>query len=365
MRAYRYKAARLQEVDKQFSDAEGAFDALKDYLFETNGNIELAMDLFRQSAFVGEGEEADWRVEELFNQMEAAGLIAREEAQYRLTEKGFRHLGEKTLEEFLSSLQRSRSSKHYTAAQGSGDSYTYETRTWEYGDHLDLDISKSIQNAFTRQGVHLPIEWERDDLEIIETEHPSRCATVLLVDISHSMVLYGIDRFTPAKKVALALSQLIRRRYQQDSLHVVLFYDRARAIPLHRLLTCEVGPFYTNTKAGLALSRRILNRSNTDNKQIIMITDGKPSAIIRHGEVVRRSWWDETIIHETLLEAETCRNAGIRINTFMLADDPHLIEFVKKQTKLTKGKAYLTTPETLGQYLLIDYMNQRRLQIAR
>jgi uncharacterized protein with von Willebrand factor type A (vWA) domain len=181
-----------------------------------------------------------------------------------------------------------------------------------------------------------------------------------MVDISHSMVLYGVDRFTPAKKVALALSQLIRRKYQQDAMHVVLFYDRARAIPLHRLLTCEVGPFYTNTKAGLALSRRILNRSNSDAKQIIMITDGKPSAILHEGTVIRRSWWDPWIIHETLREAERCGQQGIRIHTFMLAEDQHLIEFVEKQTRCTKGKAYLTSPDNLGQFVLIDYMNQRR-----
>ena len=170
-------------------------------------------------------------------------------------------------------------------------------------------------------GIHLPIEWEREDLEIIETEHPSRCSTVLLLDISHSMVLYGGNRFIPAKKVALALSELIRRKYPQDSLYAVLFYDRARAIPLHRLLTCEAGPFYTNTKAGLALAQRILSRAQSDNKQIIMITDGKPSAILHEGQVIRRSWWDPWIIHETLMEAEKCHNQGIRINTFMLAEE--------------------------------------------
>ena len=270
----------------------------------------------------------------------------------------------KTLDELLSSLQRSRSSRHHTTYQGAGDSYTYESRTWEYGDHLDLDIARTFQNAFIRRGVHLPIEWEREDLEIIETEHPSRCTTVLLLDISHSMVLYGENRFIPAKKVALALAELIRRKYPQDSMHAVLFYDRARTIPLHRLLTCEAGPFYTNTKAGLALAQRILSRSQSDNKQIIMITDGKPSAILHEGQVIRRSWWDPWIIHETLLEAEKCRNRGIRIHTFMLAEDPHLIEFVQKQTRITKGRAYLTTPETLGQYLLIDYMNQHKKQIG-
>lgn len=350
--------------DDILEQAQALLEKLKDYLFLADGDLQSAIEMMKESGELGEGDEAENNARELMKILEKAGYVDGEGKVKKLTDKGLRLISEKTLEELLSSIQKSHSGHHETAKKGAGDVYNYETRAWEFGDHLDLDITKTFQNAFIRNGVHLPVDLEREDLEIIETEHMSRCATVLMVDISHSMILYGEDRFTPAKKVAVALSHLIRTKYPQDSLNILLFYDDAREISVNQLMETEVGPYYTNTKAGLALAQRILARHNTDNKQIIMITDGKPSAIWHKGKIIRHSWWDPWIVHETLVEAEKCRNKGIRINTFMLARDYMLVEFVQKQTQITKGKAYFTSPHTLGQYLLIDFMNQKHRKVV-
>lgn len=360
MRSYKYIEYQGGDEDDIFEQAEELLEKLKDFLFLADGDVRLALDMLKESGELGEGEEADRRAEQLLKILEKAGLVNAEGKVRQLTDKGLRLLSEKTLEELLSAIQRSHSGHHETSMKGSGDTYNHEPRPWEFGDHLNIDITRTFQNAFVRRGIHLPIDLESSDLEIIETEHQSNCATVLMMDISHSMILYGEDRFTPAKKVALSLAHLIRTKYPQDSVDFLLFYDDAREVAFEELMSCQVGPYYTNTKAGLALAQRILSKYQSENKQIIMITDGKPSAIRHKNKIVRHSWWDPWIIHETLREAEKCRNKNIRVNTFMLARDPLLIQFVQKQTQITKGKAYFTSPHTLGQYLLVDYMSQKR-----
>ena len=360
MRRYYYTEYQGDDEDDLQAQAQAILDTLKDYLFLADGDLQKAIEMMKEAGELGQGEEADRRAEELFHLLEQAGYVDQDGNLIKLSEKGFRALSEKTLEELLTSIQKSHSGHHETVHKGAGDVMDFESRPWQYGDHFHLDILKTFQNSFIRRGVHLPIDLETDDLEITEEENQSQCASVLMLDISHSMILYGEDRFTPAKKVALALTHLIRTKYPQDSIDTLLFYDDAKEISPENLLTCQVGPFYTNTKAGLALAQRILARYPSDNKQIIMITDGKPSAIHFKGQVIRHSWWDPWIIHETLHEAEKCRSKGIRINTFMLARDPLLMEFVKKQTQITRGKAYFTSPQTLGQYLLVDFMNQKR-----
>lgn len=360
MRRYRFSQYQGDDEDDILEQARQLLEKLKDYLYLTDGDVEMALEMMKESGELGDGEEADRRAEELMELLRQAGYVNSEGKVHQLSDKGLKLISERTLEELLSSIEKSHSGHHETAHKGDGDVYNYDSRPWEFGDHFNIDISRTFQNAYIRQGVHLPVEFGQEDLEIIETEHQSQCSTVLMVDISHSMILYGEDRFTPAKKVAMALSHLIRTKYPQDTLNILLFFDDAREIAVEELMASEVGPYYTNTKAGLALAQRILSRHNSDNKQIIMITDGKPSAIWHEGQIVRHSWWDPWIIHETLREAEKCRNKDIKINTFMLARDPLLIEFVHKQTQITKGKAYFTSPQTLGQYLLIDFMNQKR-----
>jgi Ca-activated chloride channel family protein len=360
MRWYQFTEYRGDDEDDLFERAQSFLNRMKDYLFFTDGDVREALDLMKEDGLFGDGEEADQHMQELLQTLEETGYVDQSGQIKQLSEKGLKFISEQTLEELLTSIQKSHSGHHETMFKGSGDVYNYETKAWEFGDHLNLDITRTFHNSFYRNGIQLPVELEMDDLEIIETEHQSQCATVMMLDISHSMILYGEDRFTPAKKVAMALSHLIKTKYPQDSLNFVLFFDDAKEISLHKLMTSKVGPYYTNTKAGLALAQRILARNPCDNKQIIMITDGKPSAIHHKGEIVRHSWWDPWIIHETLREAEKCRYKGIRINTFMLARDELLIEFVQKQTQITRGKAYFTSPHTLGQYLLIDFMDQKR-----
>jgi Ca-activated chloride channel homolog len=218
-----------------------------------------------------------------------------------------------------------------------------------------------LSSAIQREGLHLPLNIEYSDLQVHQCEYQSSCATVLLLDCSHSMILYGEDRFTPAKKVAMALSHLIRTQYPGDSLSLVLFHDSAEELPLSQLARVKVGPYYTNTREGLRLAQRILQRQRKDMKQIVMITDGKPSALtLEDGRIYKNAFGlDPLVVSETLKEVSKCKRAGILINTFMLASDYGLIQFVQKVTEMCRGKAYFTTPYTLGQYLLMDYMSRK------
>ncbi|TVP72383.1 MAG: VWA domain-containing protein, partial [Gemmatimonadales bacterium] len=218
------------------------------------------------------------------------------------------------------------------------------SRPYAFGDNLNLDLPATLQNAIAREGVELPLNLEYDDLMVHQAEHRASCATVLMLDISHSMVLYGEDRFSPAKRVALALAHLIRTRYPGDTLHVVTFGDRAKEIPLARLGEAKVGPFHTNTAEGLQIARRRLLAEGKEMRQIIMITDGKPSAMtLPDGRVYTNSGGlDPRILNRTFREVTACRKAGIAINTFMLARDPYLVKFVERVSEIARGKAYFT-----------------------
>ena len=226
-------------------------------------------------------------------------------------------------------------------------------------------MTATLRSAIQREGLGVPIKLEYADLMVQQTEYQSSCATVLMLDCSHSMILYGEDRFTPAKRVALALTHLIRTQYPGDSLRVVLFHDSAEEIPLSALARAQVGPYHTNTRAGLKLARRILISQRKDMRQIIMITDGKPSAMTMDGGRIYKNpmGLDPMILRETFREVAACRRSGIMINTFMLADDYYLVDFVKKITEICQGKAYFTTTLTLGQYILMDYLRRRKSRI--
>jgi len=247
-----------------------------------------------------------------------------------------------------------------TGVEASGASKVYE-----FGDSMNLDVNTTLFSALSREGLKLPINLEYRDLHVHQSEYQSSCATVLMLDCSHSMILYGEDRFTPAKKVALALSHLIRTQFPGDSLHLVLFHDSAEEVPLGELARVQVGPYYTNTREGLRLAQRILSRQKKDMRQIVMITDGKPSALtLDDGRIYKNAFGlDPLVVTQTLEEVGRCRRSGILINTFMLASDHSLIHFVQKVTELCRGKAYFTTPYTLGQYLLMDYMQKKTRHI--
>jgi Ca-activated chloride channel family protein len=287
------------------------------------------------------------------------------EARFEITDKTIDFLGFKTLKDLMGSLGKSSFGRHDTRDLATGIESGGISRPYEFGDTLNLDISGTLFNAVRREGSKVPIELDYPDLMVHQTEYQSSCATVLMLDCSHSMILYGEDRFTPAKKVALALSHLIRTQYPGDSLHLVLFHDSAEEMPLGELARVQVGPYYTNTREGLRLARRILSRQKKDMKQIVMITDGKPSALtLDDGRIYKNAFGlDPLVVTQTLEEVGRCRRSGILINTFMLASDYSLVHFVQKVTELCRGKAYFTTPYTLGQYLLMDYMQKKTRHI--
>jgi Ca-activated chloride channel homolog len=282
-------------------------------------------------------------------------------ARFEITDKTLDFLGFKTLKDLLASLGKSSFGRHDTRDLATGVESGGVSRAYQFGDILNLDISSTLFNAVRRDGAHVPIEIDYADLMVHQCEYQSSCATVLMLDCSHSMILYGEDRFTPAKRVALALSHLIRTQYPGDSLHLVLFHDSAEEVPLNDLARVQVGPFYTNTREGLRLARRILARQKKDMRQIIMITDGKPSALtLDDGRIYKNAFGlDPFVVAQTLEEVGRCKRAGILVNTFMLARDYSLVHFVQKVTELCRGKAYFTTPYTLGQYLLMDYMQKK------
>ena len=286
-------------------------------------------------------------------------------ARFEITDKALDFLGFKTLKDLLASLGKSSFGRHDTRDLATGVESGGVSRQYEFGDTLNLDLSATLFNAVRREGAKVPIALDYPDLMVHQCEYQSSCATVLMLDCSHSMILYGEDRFTPAKKVALALSHLIRTQYPGDSLHLVLFHDSAEEVPIGDLARVQVGPYYTNTREGLRMAQRILQRQKKDMRQIVMITDGKPSALtLEDGRIYKNAFGlDPFVVTQTLEEVGKCKRAGILINTFMLATDYSLVHFVQKVTEMCRGKAYFTTPYTLGQYLLMDYMQRKTRQI--
>jgi Ca-activated chloride channel family protein len=291
-------------------------------------------------------------------------------ARFEVTDKALDFLGYRALRDLLGSMGHASAGRHDTRHMATGIEAGGPPRPYEFGDTLNLDAASTVLNAIRRRHQtatsaearadidprHVDVDYE--DLMVTQGDYQSSCATVLMLDCSHSMVLYGEDRFTPAKRVALALSNLIRHQYPGDALNVVLFHDFAEEVPLSRLGRVRVGPHYTNTREGLRLARRVLDRQRKDMRQIIMITDGKPSAVTRpDGRIYRNAFGlDPFVLRETFAEVAACRRAGIMINTFMLARDYDLVAFVRRVARICRGKAYFTTPYTLGQYVLMDYL---------
>ncbi|MDE3002442.1 MAG: VWA domain-containing protein [Gemmatimonadota bacterium] len=290
------------------------------------------------------------------------GKQAAQQVNFNLTQKGMDFLGYRALKGLLGALGKSNAGSHDTPHLATGIEAEAASRPYEFGDTMNLDIPATLKNAIEREGLKVPLDLEYGDLMVHQSEFRSSCATVLLLDISHSMVLYGEDRFAPAKRVALAMSHMIRTQFPGDTLRVVTFGDRAQEIPLSQLGKAQVGPFHTNTAEGLEIARRILNAQKKDMRQIIMITDGKPSAMtLPDGRVYTNSGGlDPMILKRTFDEVAACRKGGIAINTFMLAQDPYLVQFVQKVSEIARGKAYFTSTMTLGQYIMMDFMKNKR-----
>ena len=283
------------------------------------------------------------------------------EVRFEVTDKSLDFLGFKTLRDLLGSLGKSNFGRHDTRHWATGVEANGASQRYEFGDTLNLDTTTTLSSAIAREGIGLPLNLEYDDLHVHQCEYQSSCATVVMLDCSHSMILYGEDRFTPAKKVAMALSHLIRTQYPGDSLSLVLFHDSAEEMPVSQLARVKVGPWYTNTCEGLRVAQRILARQRKDMKQIVMITDGKPSALtLPDGRIYKNAYGlDPLVVSETLEEVARCKRSNVMINTFMLASDYGLVQFVHKVSEMCRGKAYFTTPDTLGEYLLMDYMQRK------
>ena len=366
----------------EMQDGEQSLDALRQAIEQAllNGDLfdEEMRERFEQMLADGSLDEL---IEKIIKRMEQEDYISIEEpqdrtkassvggqvgenqqqAKFEVTDKSLDFLGYKALRDLLGSLGKSSFGRHDTRDMATGIETSGAAKQYEFGDTLNLDITATLSSAIQRDGLSLPLNIEYSDLQVHQCEYQSSCATVVMLDCSHSMILYGEDRFTPAKKVAMALSQLIRTQYPGDSLSLVLFHDSAEEVPLSQLARVKVGPYYTNTREGLRLAQRILQRQRKDMKQIVMITDGKPSALtLEDGRIYKNAFGlDPLVVSQTLEEVSKCKRAGVLINTFMLASDYGLVNFVQKVTEMCRGKAYFTTPYTLGQYLLMDYMSRK------
>ena len=290
------------------------------------------------------------------------------DVRFEVTEKGLDFLGYKTLRNLLGSLGKSAAGRHDTVYLSTGIEAAAASKRYEFGDTINLDVNTTLLSAIQREGLNVPLNLEYQDLHVHQCDYQSSCATVVMLDCSHSMILYGEDRFTPAKKVALAMSHLIRTQYPGDSLKVVLFHDGAEELPLAKLATTQVGPYHTNTAEGLRLSRRLLQAQRKEMKQIVMVTDGKPTACFVQKNPTRRLYknsmgGDPFVMSETFKEVQACRKAGIMINTFMLASDYYLVDFVKQMSAMTNGKAYFANPGNLSQFVLIDFLRRRTRRV--
>ncbi len=363
MRFSEFNQHTLEDLKRALEDA-----ILNGEMFDPERAEQIRKQLENMS-----GEEIDQLLNQLVQKLVDEGYINTEprnggpggegdgEVEVQITDKSIDFLGYKTLKDLLGSLGRSSFGAHDTRDMSTGVEASGASKVYEFGDSMNLDVNTTLFSALSREGLKLPINLEYRDLHVHQSEYQSSCATVLMLDCSHSMILYGEDRFTPAKKVAMALAHLIRTQYPGDSLRCVLFHDSAEELRIEDLARVQVGPYYTNTREGLILAQRLLAQEKKDMKQIIMITDGKPSALtLEDGRVYKNAFGlDPLVISRTLEEVSRCKRQGILINTFMLASDYGLVNFIQKVTELCRGKAYFTTPYTLGQYLLMDYMNRK------
>ncbi len=336
----------------------------RNLLLQTGGDVDEAlkwMEHFgKEYGFFNE----KFGLEEFKKLLEDSGEARPEGEGFQMTPKGERRIRQDSLNEIFSSLNAGGPGDHRTPVAGKGGERLSETRPYQFGDDLgNLDPLTSMSNAVKNHGID-DIQVTEEDLEVYEQENASACATVLMVDVSHSMILYGEDRITPAKRIALALTQLIQTRYPKDTLDVVLFGDDAAQVPLKDLMRIQAGPYHTNTKAGLQMAQRILNSRKSVNKQIFMITDGKPSCIREFGKLYKNPFGlDPKIVNKTLEEASYCRRKRITITTFMLAADPMLLDFVRKLTELNHGRIYETDPNNLGAYVFRDFVRNRRKRL--
>jgi len=331
-------------------------------LIQTSGDAEEALEWMRQLAGQYDLFDESLSLDDFINKLKERGIIDDAKDIAVLTTRGIQRIRQDALREIFTSLKKAPEGSHETPYTGKGIDRLSETKKWSFGDQpTNIDITSTLTNAFKRDGIE-NFKLTEDDLEVYETEHTTSCATILMLDISHSMILYGEDRITPAKQVALALAELVQTRFPKDYLSLVVFGDEAKLVGLNELPFLNVGPYHTNTRAGLQLARSLLRRCGNVNKQIFMVTDGKPSAVFDDAGKLYKNplGLDPRIVNKTLDEAVQCRREKIVISTFMVARDPYLINFVEEFTKANQGRAYYSSLNNLGQYIFVDYLRNRR-----
>ncbi len=345
---------------------QGLMQLFSHLLVQTSGDVEEAMEWLRQLAEEYGIFDENLSMEDLVQKLKEMGIIEEVNNTPVLTTKGVQKIRQDALREIFSSLKKTPMGSHETPHTGAGVERLSETKKWVFGDMpTNIDLTSTMTNAFKRDGIE-NFNLIEDDLEVYDTENLSTCATVLMLDISHSMILYGEDRITPAKQVGLALSELIMTKFPRDYIALVVFGDDAKLVSINELPFLNVGPYHTNTRAGLQLARNLLRRCGNVNKQIFMITDGKPSAMFDDaGRLYKNSFGlDPKIVNKTLDEAVACRREKITISTFMVARDPYLINFVEELTKANHGRAYYSSLNNLGQFIFVDYIRNRRKRFS-
>ncbi len=335
-------------------------------LLQVNADADEALEILRQ---LNEryGLLSDMTMDDYINLLRQQGMLDEsEDGKVKASAKALRKLRSDALNEVFRHLKKSEFGAHEVPNSGRGVERLPETRDFVFGDQAsNIDVTQTMRNALLRENELDRFQLHEDDIRVHETEHLSSCATVLMIDISHSMILYGEDRITPAKQVALALAELISTKFPKDVLEVLVFGDEARRVSVRDIPFIEVGPFHTNTRDGLRLARQLLKRTRGLNKQIFMVTDGKPSAMFdENGRLYLNSFGlDARIVNKTLDEAVACRRDGITISTFMVAQDSYLRRFVEELTRANKGRAFYSGLNDLGQTLFVDYIRNRRKNI--
>lgn len=361
-------------------------DLFSQLFLRSNGDVRQALEWLRRIAGRQGWLDRDRTFEDMLEELEEKGVLKRDKGDFSITPAGDRAVRETVFERVFKGLGKGLRGNHATGRLGRGGERQAETRPFAFGDDLaDLDFPASLRNGLRRgageagdesepSGVdaEVPEGWtglpggglSEEDFEVHEREQLASCSTVLMLDISHSMILYGEDRITPAKMVAMSLAEFVKRHYPRDTLDVITFGDEAKEIRADRIAHVAVGPYHTNTCDGLKLARALLRKRKNTNKQIFMVTDGKPSAVFDRGRLYRNSFGlDPLVLQKTFAEGRACRKDKIRVCTFMIAKDPYLIEFVEEFSRVCQGKAFYTGLDGLGEFVFVDYAANRRSKI--
>jgi Ca-activated chloride channel family protein len=360
MLGYRFSKHKPKPDQTPF---ERLFDIFKELLVHTNGDVNEAISWLTELDKQYKLTDKNYGIGDFINDLKKRGYLNEDktDGSFSMSAKMEQSIRQSSLDQIFGKLKKSKSGNHKTTFTGKGDEPSSDRREFQFGDALEqISMTDSLRNAQINHGTE-DFHLTENDLEIVESEHKSQTSTVLMIDISHSMILYGEDRITPAKKVAMALSELITTRYPKDTLDIIVFGNDAWQVQIKDLPYLQVGPYHTNTVAGLELAMDILRRKKNPNKQIFMITDGKPSCLKEGDGYYQNSFGlDRKIVNKTLNAAAACKRLKIPITTFMIAKDPYLQQFVEEFTETNQGKAFYTSLKGLGEYIFEDYTRNRR-----